>query len=158
MNRLKFGFLKNLGPAAAAAALLAAGGCATPSGLSGDAFALKMQPGAATYVAVPPDQVVFFENRRTIPEGMRSVPIAELSAGGRAHYASFHAFVVEMRRRAAALGGNAIVLKSAELERSKDGSFYKGHGLVYRLFQKDPSEDVDVKSLPGAMDFPPPPQ
>ncbi|HEY5039919.1 MAG TPA: hypothetical protein VIJ93_12675 [bacterium] len=123
---------------------LGLGGCAV--GLyHSPAVAEKVDP-KTSYPPLDPNEVYFFLSKDAFPQGLLSVPVGSIRAPSNTEWARKD-LIREFQKKAAEIGANAIVFDSVQPGDEAFGyRIYKGIATCYRLFKKDPSEDVDLSS------------
>jgi hypothetical protein len=128
--------------------------------LGGCAIGLYQYPAIAQKIdyqtSYPPYQaqeVYFFLSKDAFPADTRSIPVATLLTPANVQW-TYRDLVREFQKKAAEIGADAVVFDQVGSSNLSYGfRIYSGTATAYRLFKKDPSEDVDLSNAPyGTQD------
>jgi len=98
------------------------------------------------FPALKPSEVYFFISKDAFPPDLLWVPVGSLDTPENGEW-SYVKLVAGFQKRAAEIGGNAVVFENVRTWLMTLGFlYYTSHADVYRLFKKSPLEDVDLSS------------
>ena len=102
--------------------------------------------GSVDYHPLAVEEVYFFRSPEAFPPGLRWVEVCELLTPQDSQWPA-QKLVSEFQARSAENGANAVVFDSVGIHKMDYGFlYYTGHATAYRLYRRNPAEDVDLSS------------
>jgi hypothetical protein len=119
---------------------------------------IKKNYSQVPYPPVNENEVVFIPSVVDFPLNSKAIRVADLASNS-SNYESYQVLLKMFQKKAGELGANVVVLDRTDMQNNwVDNVLYFGTATAYRLYKKNPSENLDLRYYFKASQSPPEPK